>query len=165
MDTLPLQFLILTVAGWISRRQQDVIEYLLEENRILREHVGDRRLQFTDTQRRSLATMARKLSRKTFDQRQLTFPTGKCRCRSSDLGRNGPDRHPGHLVPLVSEPGRPEVRRQQGTQGRPPEDGEEYRAARRPDGPGESELCEAGGYVDLNRSALWCREEVPSHFT
>lgn len=65
MDTLLLQFLTLTVAGWISRRQQDVIEYLQEENRILREHVGDRRLQFTDTQRRSLATKARKLSRKT----------------------------------------------------------------------------------------------------
>ena len=64
MDTLPLQFLILTVAGWISRRQQDVIEYLQEENRILREQVGDRRLQFTDAQRRRLATKARKLSRK-----------------------------------------------------------------------------------------------------
>jgi hypothetical protein len=25
MDTLSLQFLILTVAGWISRRHQDVI--------------------------------------------------------------------------------------------------------------------------------------------
>jgi putative transposase len=64
MDRLPLQFLILTVAGWMNRRQQDVIEYLLEENRILREHVGDRRLRFTDTQRGRLATKARKLSRK-----------------------------------------------------------------------------------------------------
>jgi len=65
MNTLPLQFLILTVAGWANRRQQDVIEYLLEENRILREHVGDRRLRFTDAQRRRLATKGRKLSRKT----------------------------------------------------------------------------------------------------
>jgi len=65
MTMLPLQFLILTVAGWVNRRQQDVIEYLQEENRILREHVGDRRLRFTDAQRRRLATKARKLSRKT----------------------------------------------------------------------------------------------------
>jgi hypothetical protein len=64
MNTLPLQFLILTVAGWVNRRQQNVIEYLLEENRILREHVGDRSLRFTDAQRRRLATKARKLSRK-----------------------------------------------------------------------------------------------------
>jgi len=28
-----LQFLILTVAAWLARRQQNVIEYLLEENR------------------------------------------------------------------------------------------------------------------------------------
>ena len=37
---MPLQFLILTVAGWVNRGQQDVIEYLREENRILPEHVG-----------------------------------------------------------------------------------------------------------------------------
>ena len=65
MSTLPLQFLILTVSGWVNRNQQDVIEYLREENRILREHVGDRRLRFTDVQRRRLATKARRLSRKT----------------------------------------------------------------------------------------------------
>ena len=65
MSTLPLQFLVLTVAGWVNRNQQDVIDYLREENRILREHVGDRRLRFTDSQRRRLATSARRLRRKT----------------------------------------------------------------------------------------------------
>ena len=65
MSTLPLQFLVLTISGWVNRGQQDVIEYLLEENRVLREHAGDRRLRFTDVQRRRLATKARKLSRKT----------------------------------------------------------------------------------------------------
>jgi putative transposase len=64
MNSLPLQFLILTMAGWVNRNQQDVIEYLREENRILREHLGDRRPRFTDSQRRRLATRARKLSRK-----------------------------------------------------------------------------------------------------
>jgi putative transposase len=64
MDTVPLQLLILTVAGWINRSQQDVIEYLREENRVLREQVGDRQLRFTDAQRRRLAEKARKLRRK-----------------------------------------------------------------------------------------------------
>jgi putative transposase len=40
------------------------IEYLLEENRILREHHGKKRLRFTDAQRRRLARKAKKLSRK-----------------------------------------------------------------------------------------------------
>lgn len=55
MNTLPFQFLLMTLAGWISRQQQHVIEYLQEENRVLREQVGDRRLRFTDVQRRRLA--------------------------------------------------------------------------------------------------------------
>jgi putative transposase len=65
MSTLPLQFLILTVAGWVNRNQQDVIEYLQEENRVLREHLGGSRLLFTDAQRRRLAMKARRLNRKT----------------------------------------------------------------------------------------------------
>jgi len=37
MNTLPLHFLVLTVAGGISRGQEDVSEYLQEENRVFRE--------------------------------------------------------------------------------------------------------------------------------
>jgi hypothetical protein len=43
-----LQFLVLTVSGWVNRRQQLAIEYLLEENRVLREQLGSRRLRLTD---------------------------------------------------------------------------------------------------------------------
>ena len=32
----PWQLLVLILAGWISRQQQDAIEYLLTENRVLR---------------------------------------------------------------------------------------------------------------------------------
>ena len=46
------QLLVVTIAGWVNRYQQDAIDYLKEENRILREHVGGRRLRFTDEQRR-----------------------------------------------------------------------------------------------------------------
>ncbi len=64
MKTLPFQFLVMMLAGWVSRNQQDVIDYLLEENRILRTHHGNKRLRFTDSQRRRLAQKAKKLSRK-----------------------------------------------------------------------------------------------------
>ena len=41
-----LQFLILTAAGWLNRREQDQIDYLRGENRILRQQLGDRHLRF-----------------------------------------------------------------------------------------------------------------------
>jgi len=31
-----LQFLVLTLAGWLNRHQEGLIDYLREENRILR---------------------------------------------------------------------------------------------------------------------------------
>mgnify|MGYP000212205848 CR=1 FL=1 len=37
---LPLQFLLLLLAGWVNRHQEAVIEYLKEENRVLRELHG-----------------------------------------------------------------------------------------------------------------------------
>jgi len=35
----------------VNRHQLEVIAYLREENRVLREHLGGRRLRFTDPQR------------------------------------------------------------------------------------------------------------------
>jgi len=52
------------VAGWMNQQQQHAIEYLREENRILRTQLGGRRLRFTDDQRRSPAVKARLLGRK-----------------------------------------------------------------------------------------------------
>src|ERR1035438_7608667 len=40
--TTQLQFLLIAVAGWMSRHQQAVIEYLQEENRILLEQKSTR---------------------------------------------------------------------------------------------------------------------------
>ena len=64
MNSLQLQFLMLIFAGWVNRSQQDVIEYLLEENRVLREQLGGKRLLFTDRQRRRLAAKAKAIGRK-----------------------------------------------------------------------------------------------------
>jgi hypothetical protein len=32
----PFQFVVIALAGWMNQRQQNVIEYLREENRVLR---------------------------------------------------------------------------------------------------------------------------------
>src|SRR5436853_50310 len=60
----PFQFVLVAVAGWMNQRQQQAIEYLREENRILREQLGDRRVRFNDDQRRRLAVRAKGLGRK-----------------------------------------------------------------------------------------------------
>lgn len=57
------QFMLVSFAGWLNRRQQIVIEYLKEENRVLRELHGKKRLRFTDDQRRRLAAKAKLLGR------------------------------------------------------------------------------------------------------
>ena len=55
---LPLKFLLLIWAGWMNRAQQNAIDYLKEENRILREQVGNKRLRLTNAHRRRLAQKA-----------------------------------------------------------------------------------------------------------
>jgi hypothetical protein len=48
----------------MNRHQQQTIEYLREENWVLREQLGGRRLRFNDDQRRRLAARAIELGRK-----------------------------------------------------------------------------------------------------
>src|SRR6059036_3925306 len=60
----PFSFLIVSIAGWMNQHQHRVIEYLIEENRVLREQLGNRRMRFSDDQRRRLAAKAKKLGRK-----------------------------------------------------------------------------------------------------
>jgi hypothetical protein len=58
---LTLGLLLVTLAGWVNRHQQHVIEYLVEENRVLREQLRGRRLRLTDDQRRRLAARGQRL--------------------------------------------------------------------------------------------------------
>ena len=39
-----LAMLLVMLAGWINRQQPDVIDYLKEENKILREKLGKKRI-------------------------------------------------------------------------------------------------------------------------
>src|SRR5499427_4944700 len=64
----PFTFLVISFAGWMNQRQQQVIEYLVEENRVLREQIGDRRLRFNDNQRRRLAAKAKSIGRKLLNE-------------------------------------------------------------------------------------------------
>lgn len=63
----PLQLLLMMFAGWVNRHQLDVIDYLHEENRLLKERLGGQRIRFTDTERRRLARKAHVLGRKALN--------------------------------------------------------------------------------------------------
>ncbi len=47
-----LQVLLLALSGWVNREQQRTIEYLVEENRVLKEQWKGRKLRLNDDQRR-----------------------------------------------------------------------------------------------------------------
>ena len=64
----PWQLLLLILAGWIHHREQEVIEYLRAENRVLREKLGKKRILLTDDQRRLLPVKGKILGRKMLEQ-------------------------------------------------------------------------------------------------
>src|SRR6476659_3856340 len=53
------------LTGWLDRRERDAIAYLIEENQLLRNQLGTKRLHFTDDDRRRLAVRAYRLGRAT----------------------------------------------------------------------------------------------------
>jgi transposase InsO family protein len=59
----PFRFVLITIAGWMTQRQLHAIDYLREENRVLREQLGGRRLRLNDDQRRRLAAKAKGVGR------------------------------------------------------------------------------------------------------
>jgi putative transposase len=60
----PFRFVVIAVAGWMNQHQLQIIEYLREENRVLRGQLGGRRVRFNDDQRRRLASKAKGLGRR-----------------------------------------------------------------------------------------------------
>jgi putative transposase len=63
----PFTLLLICVAGWMNRNQQDIIKYLQEEIRVLKEQLGSKP-RFNDDQRRRLATKGKRLGRKALNQ-------------------------------------------------------------------------------------------------
>jgi putative transposase len=64
----PWQLFLIILAGWINRHQQEVIEYLETENRVLKEKLGKNRILLSDDQRRRLAVKGKILGRKMLEQ-------------------------------------------------------------------------------------------------
>ncbi len=62
------QLIVVVLAGWLNRQQQDVVAYLREKNHVLREQLGGMRIWFTDGQRRRLAGKGKALSRKALGE-------------------------------------------------------------------------------------------------
>ena len=52
----------------MNQQQQFAIDYLREENRVLREQLGGRRVRLNDDQRRRLAAKAKKLGRRILEE-------------------------------------------------------------------------------------------------
>jgi putative transposase len=77
MNTKPWMMLVSMMAGWINRQQQEALEYLTEENKILRDELlkatGKKRIILNDSQRRRLAILGKKLGRKLLGQVCRTF--------------------------------------------------------------------------------------------
>jgi len=64
----PWQFYFCILAGWINRQQQEVIDYLLAENKVLKEKLAKQRILLNDDQRRRLAVKGKILGRKRLEE-------------------------------------------------------------------------------------------------
>ena len=62
------QLWVVAFAGWIHQQQEQVIQFLMTENRVLKETHGTKRILVNDDQRRRLAVKAKVLGRKTLEQ-------------------------------------------------------------------------------------------------
>jgi len=64
----PFRLMTMALVGWLNRHQLAVIDYLIEENRVLRDQLDGQRLRFTDEQRIRLAVKAKVLGRQALGE-------------------------------------------------------------------------------------------------
>jgi hypothetical protein len=64
----PWHLLLITLAGWINREQQKVIDYLITDNQVLKEKLGKKRILLNDDQRRRLAVKGMVLARRLLEE-------------------------------------------------------------------------------------------------
>lgn len=76
----PWQLYIAIIAGWIHRQQQEAIDYLRTENRVLRETRGPKRILLNDDQRRRLAVKGKVLGRQRLEQIGTLFTPDTILC-------------------------------------------------------------------------------------
>ena len=64
----PWQILVAALSGWITRRQDAVVEFLREENGVLKQQLGGKRLRLNDAQRRRLAVRGKAIGRRALTE-------------------------------------------------------------------------------------------------
>ena len=60
----PFRFVLIAVGGWMNQHQLQIIDYLREENRVLREQLGGWRVRLNNDQRLRVASKAKGQGRK-----------------------------------------------------------------------------------------------------
>jgi hypothetical protein len=83
------RFLLIATAGWMNQRHLQMIDYLREENRVLREQLGGGRFRLNDDQRRRLAAKAKGLGRKLLAQvATIVTPETLLACTANSSPKN-----------------------------------------------------------------------------
>jgi putative transposase len=99
---LPLHLIVAALFGWLEREQRDVIEFLREENRLLKTQLQGRRLRLNDDERRRLAVIGQRLGRRILaDVATIVTPDTILRWHRELIARK--------LTHVTSRPGRPGV--------------------------------------------------------
>lgn len=83
----PWQLYFVILVGWVQRQQQEVIHYLIAENRVLKERIGKKRILLNDDQRRRLAVKGKLLGRKRLQEIGTLFTPDTI---SAGIGRWSP---------------------------------------------------------------------------
>jgi hypothetical protein len=65
---IPVHLFVVSFLGWVQSEQHEIIQYLQEENRVLKEQLRTSRIRFTDDQRRRLAGLGAPLGRRLLTQ-------------------------------------------------------------------------------------------------
>ena len=65
---VPPNVILAALFGWLERDQRDVIEFLRQENRVLKAQLHGRRMRLSDDERRRLAVIGQRLGRRLLAQ-------------------------------------------------------------------------------------------------
>jgi Integrase core domain len=99
---LTLHLIVAALLGWLEREQRDVIEFLREENRVLKTQLQGRRLRLNDDERRRLAVIGQRLGRRILaDVATIVTPDTILRWHRELIARK--------WTRVTSRPGRPGV--------------------------------------------------------
>ena len=90
VDAVRLRIVLVALAGWVNRHQLEVIAYIREENRVLREQLDGRRVRLTDAQRRRLAVNGHRIGRQTLRDVATLVTPDTTLDRAAPVGPFGP---------------------------------------------------------------------------